>query len=477
MKLNELLNCDLNIEIKGIKTDSRLVENGDLFVCIKGLTNDGHNFINSAIKNGAVAILAERKIKCEVPLVVERDIQNRLPDILTKFYGNLSERLKFIGVTGTDGKTSTALIIYEFLKDIYEAAYIGTNGILSNKYFVDGATNTTPTICELYNTLDILEKNKVKFVSMETSSAGLKENRTGNILFDFGVFLNLSVYHLSYHGTFNDYKNSKIKLFKKIKKDGVAILNCDDKYYDEFLSNCSCKVLKYGKKEDADLRILKIKEGLKKTDFSISYLNTIYNIETSLIGGFNVYNICAALSVALNCGIPIEKCINKCKQLKVLGRMENIDYGQPFTLIFDFGHTINSVKTVLQYVNRFKKNRIILVSGSLPNHESDRIEKGKIMSELSDYCIFTSDTKGDETEQEIIKELTSKAKKGKYEICIDRKLAIEKAISIASDNDIVLISGVEYFFGKDRRNGVNPYLVSKEKITEKYSLTKIKTVI
>lgn len=156
------------------------------------------------------------------------------------------------------------MIIYEFLKDIYEAAYIGTNGIFSNKYFVDGATNTTPTICELYNTLDILEKNKVKFVSRETSSAGLKENRTGNILFDFGVFLNLSVDHLSYHGTFNDYKNSKIKLFKKIKKDGVAILNCDDKYYDDFLSNCSCKVLKYGKKEDADLRILKIKEGLKK---------------------------------------------------------------------------------------------------------------------------------------------------------------------------------------------------------------------
>lgn len=468
MKLNELLNCDLNIEINGIKTDSRLVDKGDLFVCIKGITNDGHNFIKSAIKNGAVAILAEREIECLVPLIIERDIRNKLPKILFKFYGDFNKKLKFIGVTGTDGKTTTALTIYEFLNNAYETAYIGTNGIFSRKYFVDGANNTTPTICEFYNTINILEKNKVEFISMEMSSAGLKENRTGNILFDFGVFVNLSADHLVYHGSFEDYKNSKIKLFKKIKKDGFAILNCDDKYYNDFFNNCACKVFKYGKREDADLKILKIEEGLKKTMFSISYRNNVYNIETSLIGGFNVYNICAALSVALNCGIPIEKCINKCKQLKVLGRMENIDYGQPFTLIFDFGHTINSVTTVLQYLNKFKKNKIIVVSGAVPNHESDRKEKGKIMTELADYCIFTSDIKGNELNEEIISELTSSAKKGKYEICVDRKTAIEKAISIANNDDIVLIFGVEYFFGKNRKNGTNPYLVAKEKINKQY---------
>lgn|GEM_PF-6285172 len=185
-----------------------------------------------------------------------------------------------------------------------------------------------------------------------------------------------------------------------------------------------------------------------------------------MIGGFNVYNICAALSVALNCGISIENCISKCKNLKVLGRMENIDYGQPFTLIFDFGHTINSVKTVLEYLNRFKRNKIIVVSGALPNHESDRKEKGKIMTELSDYCIFTSDIKGDEIDKKIINEMSSAAKNGKYEICLNRKSAIEKAISMAKNDDIVIIFGVEYFFGKDRKKGTNPYLVAKNIINK-----------
>lgn len=216
MKLSELLNCTLDIEINGIKTDSRQVEKGDLFICIKGLTNDGHEFINSAIKNGAVAILAEKKVDCEVPLILEHDIVNKLPLILSKFYGNFNQKMNFIGVTGTDGKTTTALTIYEFLNDMYETAYIGTNGIFSSKYYVDGAINTTPTICEFYNTISVLEKNKVKYITMETSSAGLKESRTGNIMFDFGVFVNLSVDHIVYHGSFEDYKNSKIKLFKKI---------------------------------------------------------------------------------------------------------------------------------------------------------------------------------------------------------------------------------------------------------------------
>lgn len=466
MKLSELLNCTLDIDINGIKTDSRQVEKGDLFICIKGLTNDGHEFINSAIKNGAVAILAEKKVDCEVPLILEHDIVNKLPLILSKFYGNFNQKMNFIGVTGTDGKTTTALTIYEFLNDMYETAYIGTNGIFSSKYYVDGAINTTPTICEFYNTISVLEKNKVKYITMETSSAGLKENRTGNIMFDFGVFVNLSVDHIIYHGSFDDYKNSKIKLFKKIKKNGVAVLNCDDKYYNDFYKNCNCKVFKYGKRKDADLRIINIDEKIDKTFFSISYLDKIYDIETSLIGGFNVYNICAALSVALNCGISIENCISKCKNLKVLGRMENIDYGQPFTLIFDFGHTINSVKTVLEYLNRFKRNKIIVVSGAVPNHESDRKEKGRIMTELSDYCIFTSDIKGDESDKKIISEMSQAAKNGKYEICLNRKSAIEKAISMAKNGDIVLIFGVEYFFGKDRKKGTNPYLVAKNIINK-----------
>lgn len=471
MKLNELYNCNLDIEINGIKTNSKEVKKGDLFVCIKGFTNDGHEYINDALKNGAVAIISEKDINVNIPVIKVEDTKAELANLLDKFYGNPNNKFKFIGVTGTDGKTTTATVIYNFLNKIKKAAYIGTNGIASDNYTVDEVLNTTPDILEFYNILEKLSEDNVEYISMEASSAGLKQNRTGNIEFDFGVFTNLSIDHLKFHGSFEDYKHSKIKLFEKIKKDGFAILNIDDEYYEDFLSHCNCNVITYGKSEKADIRILNSDLSLNKTTFSILYKNNIYEIETSLIGDFNIYNICAAIAVATCIGVPIESCIECSKKLKILGRMEKVKFGQDFTIIFDFGHTINSLKSVLSYLKNFNKNRIIIVFGAVSNFESDRKEKGNIITSMADYTIFTSDKRADkkvlENQEDIINEITSDAIKPKFEVCIDRKEAIRKAISIANKDDIVLISGVEYFVGKNRKTGVNPYLECQKALEEK----------
>lgn len=468
--LNQLYKCDYKIEVNGIKTNSKKVHQGDLFVCIQGLTHDGHNFIKEAISNGAVAIVSEKNINCSVPVIKVKNTKIELRNLLNRFYGNPNDTFKFIGVTGTSGKTTTSIIIYEILKNIKKSAYIGSAGVISNEFNLDEVENTTPEICELYNWLEKLKSNE--YISIETSSVGLKQNRMGTIKFDIGIYTNISFNHLNIHGTFEDYKNSKQILFKNIKRNGCAILNIDDHYFNDFLSQCHCHIITYGKNKEADIRIMDVNLNLNNTNFTILYKNQKYKITINLLGEFNVYNISAALATALYIGIPIEKSIEVVKNIQIPAKVERLNFGQKFTLIFDTCHTKNAVQNLLHNLNLLKKNKIIVVAGMDPSHlndENDFRKSTEMIVDLSDYTIFTFDKfeKGDISFDNYSNKIEKKLNKQKYEICLNNVEAIKKAINMASDMDIVLITGYSYFYGMGKKNNIDPYMVCRKAIEEK----------
>lgn len=468
MKLSELLNCNYDTLVKGIKTDSRKVEEGDLFVCLKGEVTDGHKYIDMAIKKGAAAILLEEDIECSIPTIKVESTKEILPIILRKFYGNFNEKLKFIGVTGTSGKTSASTIIYEFLKKFIESSYIGSNGVISRNYNEQQVANTTPNECELYNILRRLSENNVEYVAMELSSAGLKQDRLGDIELDFGIFTNLTIDHLDYHKTFEDYKMSKLKMFERIKKDGYAILSMDDKHFAEFKLHCNCHIMTYGRNKDADIQIIDINPRLENTLCTIKYNNKEYFIETNLNGEFNIYNICAALGVAITLGISLEDCIKAAKSLIIAGRMERLEYGQNFSIILDLCNKKDSIKDKLVSLNRIKKRRIITVA-SCTNNDLDVVKGiGQVCTLLSDYTIFTTSKDSDKKEEDIANKLslmTQNVQSGNFEVTFDRESAIKKALLMAKEDDIVLVTGSEYLFGS-HKNVVNPYKVCEDVIKE-----------
>ena len=240
--INELYDCNYDCLIKDIKTNSKEIEPGDMFVCVKGVKVDRHEYINDAIKRGCSCLIVEKGDNYDVPFIKVKDANNELAVISKKFYG-YNDSLKMIGITGTDGKTTTSLTIRDMLVD---CGYIGTNGVKGNVFEL-GTNNTTPDINLLYKYLSIFEDEGLKYASIETSSEGLLHNRVNGISFDIGVLTNISEDHLNVHKTLSNYIDSKLKLFKIIKEDGYAILNKDDRFFDKFKENCKCNVFSYGK--------------------------------------------------------------------------------------------------------------------------------------------------------------------------------------------------------------------------------------
>lgn len=258
-------------------------------------------------------------------------------------------------------------------------------------------------------------------------------------------------------------------MFNNIKQSGFAILNIDDCYYHEFLSHCNCNIITYGKNKEADIRIIHIILNLNNTIFTILYKNQKYKITTNLIGEFNVYNICAALSVALCIGIPIEKCIEVCRKIQIPAKVEKINYSQDFTLMFDTCHTTSAVQNLLDYLNLVKKKKIIVVASMSPRHLNDIEDfrkRAEIFTNLSNYTIFTFDTSciNKFSIDNYSNKLGENLDKQKYEICLNNKEAVKKSIMMASSGDIVIVTGYTYFYGLNIDKNTNPYLICKETI-------------
>jgi len=438
-KINELYNCVYDTKIKDIKINSKDVTEGDLFVCTKGINTDRHDFIEEAIENGASFLVVKKDGNYKVPYIKVDDPNKELPILSKKFYDYTDNILKLIGVTGTDGKTTTSMIIRDLLGHD-ECGYIGTNGI-EGKIFNAQVTNTTPECHILYKYLSMFLKEGLNYTSMETSSEAFYRKRLDSFKFDVGIMTNITGDHLNIHRTFENYIDSKMKLFDQLKPQGVAILNIDDKYYDYF-KNVNRTILTYGKDKNADLRIVDIKEKINGTDITFTFKGKEYNIESPLLGEFNVYNLMASM-LCLSCfNIDIDEIISRVKNIRIpKGRCEVFNFNTDYNVVLDYAHTVNGLTSILDYLNKIKQNKIITVTGSAGGREQEkRKEMGKVVLGKSDLVIFTMDDPRNEDPKAIIKEMID-SNHGNYEIIVDRTLAIKHALDIAEKEDIILIAG------------------------------------
>jgi len=399
------------------------------------------SFIDDAIKHGASAIVVSREgiTGKSVPIIKVPDTNRELPYLCQKFYDYPDQKLKMIGVTGTDGKTTTASIIRDLLgHDL--CGYIGTNGV-EGKTFSDKLTNTTPECHLIYKYLYLFNKDNLKYVSMETSSEAFYRDRLSSFTFDVGILTNITEDHLNIHKTMDNYIDSKKNLFRQIKSDGVAILNMDDKYFDEF-KYIHNNTLTYGKNPLADLYIKDVMENINNTDITFVYENKIYKVCSPLLGMFNVYNLMAGILCLLSFDIEMDEILSRVKNINTpKGRCEFLDFNTDYKIVLDYAHTPKGLEAILDYLNKIKKRRIITVTGSAGSREKEkRDEMGRVVLEKSDIVIFTMDDPRDEDPNEIIKEMINN-REGCYQIIIDRADAINFALAHAMCGDIVLIAG------------------------------------
>ena len=467
MKLNELINCNFETEITGIKTNSNQVKNGDLFICTDYGTMDRHLFIDDAIKKGASAIIVKKDIENKsIPIIKVDDPNKVFVDIINKFYNYPTKKLNMIGITGTDGKTTVATIIHKLIDN---CAYIGTNGILYNDYS-EKSPNTTPALDKTYPLfVDMINKG-IKTVSMEASSEGILFERIRGIEFNCSIITNITKEHLNHHGTLENYINCKCELFRNTI--GPCILNKDDEHYLKVAKNCKGKIYTYGSGTDNDLYFKDVELYNDKTIFKIVYQNKEYIINSPMVALFNVYNLCASLLALVSIGYDINELINNIKNIKVSGRLENIDLGQDFKVIIDYAHTPNGINKLLEFANGINHNKLIVVfSEPGERDKSKRPDKGYNVITNCDHAIITSQDPRSENPMEIANDLLTKVKDyNNYEIILDRSEAIKKAIEMATKDDIVLIIGKgseNYQILKDKTIEFNDIEEAKKHINNK----------
>lgn len=471
---------DPDVEITDIATHSKNVTPGALFICIEGFKVDGHNYIEEAISKGAKAILISKDVPIipSVTYVKVPDCRQVASIIADTFYDFPSSKLRLIGITGTNGKTTTAY----FIESMLRAANYRPARLSTVSYKIGDSeilpSHTTPEAVELQYILAQAVKNGLTHVVMEVSSHALALHRTSGCRFKTAIFTNITQDHLDFHQTMENYLAAKLKLFKQLPKSGVAIVNIDDGHAQDVISSTEGKVITYGLSDKAQVYAYNIESTKMKTSFFVTSSKelgiTPTQINLKLIGLHNVYNALAAIV----CGIVEQIDINSIKKgieglQGVRGRFELIDKGQDFTVVIDYAHTPDGLKNVLVTSRKLNPKRIITVFGCGGDRDREkRPQMGKISTTLSDYTILTTDNPRNEDPEEIIKEIEAGIESNKsYEVVIDRTEAIIKALSYARKDDLVLIAG----------KGHETYQIFKDKkihfddreVVEKYLLNNL----
>lgn len=449
MKINELIKTDLDIEINKIKTNSKSIEQGDLFVCIKGANFDRHDFIDEARKNGAVCAIVSKEVNTSLPTIKVEDPDMTLIDLLKKYYDNPQKKLKLIGITGTDGKTTTCKIIQQLIGEDL-CGYIGTLGADCKDYFLK-TSNTTPPVETMYQILAEFVKRGIKYVAMETSSEAFYYHRLDSFIFDVGGLTNITSDHMNTHKTLENYIACKKELFINSK---IQVLNSKDEHYIE-VKDVSNNCFSYGYNKEDTFYIQDYKLKAIGSDIEVIYNNSSYIINSSLLGKFNIENLSLALLCCIKLGLNIDTLIKKCPVLTIKGRMQTVDLGQKYHVVIDYAHTINAVDTVLDFAQTLEVNRIITVTGQAGGRDhSKRKFIGKSCLDKSDLVILTTDDPRFENVDDIIKDILELSDKTNYTVIKDRPKAIQYACSIAKDNDLILLLGKgsdKYQAVEDRR--------------------------
>ena len=453
MTLSELLK-DVNIKkidgggsmkISGIACDSRKVKPGNVFVCITGYETDGHKYAKSAVENGAVAVVAEHDLPTvDVPCVIVDNTRKAMSEMAATFYDYPYKKFKLIGITGTNGKTTTTYLIKSILEHLgKKVGLIGTNQNMIGDMIME-TSRTTPDSLELMQLFDMIASHNVDYVVMEVSSHALALDRVTACTFDVGAFTNITQDHLDFHKTMEEYLAAKSILFNICN---TGVVNKDDARSEYLIENARCRnMITYGINQDCDLKASNIilnEDGVK---FDINYGGMEEHVDLPIPGEFSVYNALTAIGCCMAENIPLDLDVDGLHSAKgVKGRIEIVRTpGTNYTVIIDYAHTPDGLLNVINAIRGFAKGRIVTLFGCGGDRDaSKRPIMGKIAGELSDFCIVTSDNPRTEDPEKIIKQVVEGVKQTDcdYEVITNRFSAIEYALDHAKKNDIILLAG------------------------------------
>ena len=445
------------IEIEGITSDSREVRPGWLFVAVCGTRADGHDFIEEACARGAGAVIGERDaryVSSTAPYICVPSTRSVLSRACQEFEGNPSRYLRVIGVTGTNGKSSTVALVESILTAAGETcATIGTLGYRTGKHELEAA-QTTPDPRLLARILREAKEAGVDNVVMEVSSHALEQDRTAGVDFDIAVFTNLSQDHLDYHEDIESYFEAKLKLFRMLdepsgKTAKAAVVNADDPRCEAVAAATSKKVVRYGTGPTANIKASGIKISLQGTSFKVTGAGAECSVRLQLVGQHNVMNALAATAVAVECGVGAGAIKGGIEKLETVpGRFEMIDCGQPFSVVVDYAHTEDGLRNLLLAARSVTTGRVIAVFGC--GGDRDRTKRPKmaqVVARMSDFAVLTSDNPRTEDpvkialDAEVGLQHEGKAKGTDYIVELDRREAIGRAVSVAQPGDILVIAG------------------------------------
>ncbi|MHB8894876.1 MAG: UDP-N-acetylmuramoyl-L-alanyl-D-glutamate--2,6-diaminopimelate ligase [Candidatus Geothermincolia bacterium] len=459
----------IEIEVTGLAYDSRAVEDGNAFFCIKGLVTDGHLFAAQAVERGATVLFVEREPEVEIPgdvaIVRVPDTRFAMANLAAKFYKDPSEELRLVGVTGTNGKTTTCYLVESILKEAgYTAGLIGTveNHIGET---VESVTRTTPESLDLQRLLRRMVDEGVEAAVMEVSSHALELHRVGGCRFDVVAFTNLTQDHLDFHISLEEYFGAKRRLFEgdDYGASRSAVINVDDEFGKRLMRETTLPSRSFGLDPGADVRAADVAVSARGNSFELIYGETVKKLSTRLQGRFNVYNCLTAAAVGVELELDGESIERGLESLEgVPGRFENIDCGQPFTALVDYAHTPDGIRNVLEACREVTDGRVIIVVGCGGDRDrSKRPLMGGVATRMADLCIITSDNPRSEDPASVI-DMVLEGVRGefsadRYAVEVDRRAAICRAVEEANDGDLVVVAGKGHESGQIFADRVIPF--------------------
>ena len=474
MKLKDLLTgisvleatADLELDIMNVAYDSRKVTAGSLFVAISGFATDGNRFIPMALEKGAVAVVTAKKPDGNIPYILVESDRLALALIGCNFYGHPAKSMTMIGVTGTNGKTSTTLLLKQVLEQTL-GAKVGLIGTMENMVGneVIPTERTTPESFDLQGLFAQMRDAGCTHVVMEVSSHAIALDRVGGVHFDVAAFTNLTEDHLDFHKTMDAYCDTKAELFRRCN---LGVANQDDTYFERMTSSATCKMLATSAKADADLRAENIELHADGISFTATADGVRQKISLPIPGRFTVYNALSVLGISLQLGISLDAAAQALATAKgVRGRVEVVPTpGKPYTVLLDYAHTPDGLENVLRSVRDFCKGRLIAVFGC--GGDRDPIKRpimGRIGVELADIAVITSDNPRTEAPMDIIADILEGVQKDRdnYIVIEDRRKAIQYAMDIAGKDDMIVLAGKGHETYQEI-NGVKHHLDEREEV-------------
>ena len=443
----EVIKGNEESKVQNIRYDNRKKEQGDAFVCVKGFKVDGHSFIGDAIKKGAKTLIVQEDVSVQedITIIKVRDTRKALAIMSSNYFGNPKDKLKIIGITGTNGKTTSAFIIKSILEKAgFMTGLIGTIANYIGNKKVD-AVRTTPESYELHELFKNMVDAGVEYCVMEVSSHSLELDRVYGIQFEEGIFTNLTRDHLDFHKTFENYYNAKFKLFER---SNHSIINLDDPYGANIVKDIEergvkTKVSTFSIEKESDFKAFEIKSHSNGSEFKVN-LEEVEDFSINIPGEYNIYNSLGCIICAYNLNIPMNKIKEGLSDVVIPGRCELVakEKNLPYSIIIDYAHTPDGLENILSTVKAFTRNRMISVFGCGGDRDKvKRPQMGKIGCELSDIAIITSDNPRSEEPMDIINDIVKPLNYDNFVIEVNRKEAIRKAMNMALEGDVIVIAG------------------------------------